>query len=125
MQRPILLFIDEIIDKLRYLYVENTGAGPALNIVRVIIQPANVMLGATPNEPLPLGVLGARQKTYTYASSHTPENPMPLVDDPNLNVLIEYDDIFGNHYQTQYMNRQHTIEQKAQRQYPPDEAKQI
>ena len=121
---PFLLFIDEIIDENRNLYVENTGSGPALNIVRVVIQPG-VMLTATPNEPLLVRVLGPRQKTYSYATTQLPNNPIPLLDDPDLKILIEYDDIFGNHYQTQYMNRQHSIRQVAQRAYPPGQAARI
>jgi len=64
MQRPFLFLIDEITDDHRSLYAENFGYGPAMNIVRVIIQPGGLMKGVRPNEPLPLRTLGPGQKTY-------------------------------------------------------------
>jgi hypothetical protein len=110
---------------MRSLYSKNIGYGPAMNIVFVIIQSGGLMKGVRPNEPLPLRTLGPRQKTYAYGATQPPNDSVSIIDDPDLNVLIEYDDILGNHYQTQYMNRKHSINQIARREYPSEQASQI
>jgi hypothetical protein len=47
MQRPSLFLFDKTTGDHRSLYAENLGYGPAMNIVRVIIQPGGLM-GSAP-----------------------------------------------------------------------------
>lgn len=114
-RQPVLVLVDEITGDHRSLYAENIGYGPAMNVVRTILQTGKLTKHCTPNEPLPLRPLGQGQRIYAYCATLPPYNSVPMVDDPDFQVRMEYDDIFGNHYETCYENRQHSITQIAQR----------
>lgn len=96
-----------------------------MNIVRTVLRTGKLTMHITPNEPLPLRPLGPRQRTYAYCATLPPHNSVPMIDDPDFLVRIEYDDIFGNHYETCYKNREHSIAQIARRKTPWDQVKRI
>lgn len=114
-RQPVLVLVDEITDNHRSLYAENIGYGPALNIVRTILQTGSLTQNVTTNEPLSIPPLGQGQRTYAYCATLPPNNSLPIIDDPDFCVHIEYDDIFGNHYETYFKDRKHLIASIAQR----------
>lgn len=116
-RQPVLVLVDEITNNHRSLYAENIGYGPAMNIVRAIPQ-AGELTQHTTKEPLPLRPLGQGQRAYAYCATLPPNQSVPIVDDPDFHVRIEYDDIFGDHYGTCFKNRQHLIAPIAQRKIP-------
>lgn len=124
-RQPLLILVDEINGDHRNLYAENIGYGPAINIVRTIVKTGKVTAHITSNEPLPIRPLGQMQRTYCYCATLPPINSVPIIDDPDLQVLMEYDDIFGNHYQTNFKNREHLIGLIAQRTIPMKEVARV
>ena len=99
--RVFRLIVDEKTGNHRSLYVKNVGTGPAINIVRNITQPGD-LLKSTPNEPLPLKPLGPMDQTYAYCATHPPVDSVLITDDPKFEAFLEYDDTLGSHYQTIY-----------------------
>ena len=95
----MLVLVDEITGTHRSLYVKNVGYGPAMDVVRNIIR-AGGLVRTTPNEPLLLGSLGQGERVYAYCATPPNSNAAPIIDDPNFQATLEYDDIFGNHYET-------------------------
>ena len=118
-RRPELIFVDEKTGNHRSLYVKNVGTGPAINIVRNITQPGD-LLKSTPNEPLPLKPLGPMDQTYAYCATHPPVDSVLITDDPKFEAFLEYDDTLGSHYQSIYRDRQHSVKQILQRTIPWD-----
>lgn len=116
-RQPVLILVDEITDDHRSLYAENIGYGPAMNIVRAILQTGE-LTQHTPTESLPLRPLGQGQRAYAYCATLPPNNSVPIIDDPDFSVRFEYDDIFENHYETCFKNREHLIAPIPQRKIP-------
>lgn len=125
-RQPILVLVDEITGDHRSLYVENIGYGPAVNIVRTILQTGKLTKHCTINEPLPLQrPLGQKQRTSAYCATLPYNNAVPMIDEPDFHVRIEYEDIFGNYYETCYKNRQHSIAQIPQRKIHWDQVRRV
>ena len=120
-RQPILVLIDEITDDQRSLFAKNIGRGPALNIVRTILE-TGPSLTCTTYESFPLQPLGEGQKIYAFCASGPGMTSSAISDDPALHVRVEYDDILGNHYVTRLKNREHTIKRIPKRKTPPEEA---
>ncbi|MFQ5902304.1 MAG: hypothetical protein ACE5JO_01305 [Candidatus Binatia bacterium] len=100
-REPILVLADEITGNNRSLYVKNVGYGPAMDVVRNIVQAGN-LVKTTPNEPLLLGSLGPGEKVYAYCATPPSNDSVPIIDDPNFRAVLEYDDILRTHYETSY-----------------------
>ncbi len=128
-RRPMLVFREKVnVGKSgdnRDLYAENVGYGPAINIVRIILQAGELTKHCSTNQPLPLQPLGQRQRAYAYCATLLHQSAVLMLDEPDFHVLIEYDDIFGNHYETRFKNRQHFIKAITRRNYPATEAARI
>lgn len=113
-REPILVLLDEATGDHRSLYVKNVGYGPAMDTVRNIVS-AGALVRTTPNEPLLLGSLGPGERIYSYSATQPPNNSVSIIDDPNFEAVLEYDDILGNHYETRYHKRHHVRTQVVQR----------
>ena len=109
-RQPVLSFVDEFDERgnCRNLYVKNVGYGPAMDVVRSIIQAAD-LVKTTPNEPLLIGCLGPREKVYAYCATPPNNSSVPIIDDPKFQASLEYDDILGNHYEISYRQRHHSL----------------
>lgn len=103
----MLIFVDEITGDYRSLYVKNVGYGPAMDVVRNIIK-AGELVKTTPNEPLLLGCIGQGEKVDAYSPTQPPINAVPIIDDPQFEAALEYDDILGNHYEISFQQRHHS-----------------
>jgi hypothetical protein len=92
---PVLVLTEEIelheTTQSRALYVKNIGYGPALNVVRKIIE-----------MQLVVGSLGPGDKTFALYRS---AREIPILDNPNFRVAIECDDILDQHFEFIYENR--------------------
>ena len=122
-RQPMLVLVDELDERNRdhrNLYTKNIGYGPALNIVITFLKTGPVTKHVTTNEPLPLQPLGQGDRAYAYCATVS-LNTSPMINDLEFDVCIEYDDIFGNHYETSYKNRQHSINLTPQRKTPWDQ----
>lgn len=108
-RQPVLSFVDELDERgnCRNLYVKNVGYGPAMDIVRNIIRPG-ALVRTTPDEPLLLGSLGQGEKVYAYCATPPNSNAVPIIDDPQFEAALEYDDVLGNHYEMSYQQRHHS-----------------
>lgn len=106
-RQPVLIFVDEITGDHRSLYVKNVGYGPAMDVVRNIIK-AGELVKTKPNEPLLLGCIGQGEKVYAYSLTQPPINAVPIIDDPQFEAALEYDDILGNHYEISFQQRHHS-----------------
>jgi hypothetical protein len=120
-RRPEIIFVDEKTVSLRSLYAKNVGTGPAINIVRVIINPGD-LTNTTPNEPLPLAPLAPLEQVYAYCATLPPIDSVSIIEDPKFQALIEYDDTLRNHFETDYKSCHHSIKQISKRMFPLDRA---
>jgi len=120
---PILTFADERTDDHRSLYVKNVGYGPALNIVRNIIEPGD-LLQTRPQDPLLLGSLAPSERVYAYAATLPPNSSVAIVDDPRFHAVVEYDDVLDGHYEFVYQGRTHSKPERiTKRKMPPNQAR--
>lgn len=124
-RQPVLVLADEIGGDCRDLYIENIGYGPAMNIVRTIAQRGSRLAHVSTNEPLPIRPLGPGQRAYAYCATSSLDTGPPILDDPLFEATVEYDDIFGNFYETRYRQRQHSIRRILRRRYPPHQAERV
>ena len=124
-RQPILVIIEEITGDHKSLYIKNIGYGPAVNIVRNIIQTGKITKHISTNEPLPVQPLGQGDKSYAYCATQAGTCSVPMLDDSEFHVLIEYDDIFNNHYETSFKNRRLSTARIIQRKIPVDQAAKI
>jgi hypothetical protein len=108
---PILTFADQAAgggkDGYRELYVKNVGYGPALNIVRKIIQTGDLLSYARTDEPLVLGALAPTERAYALAATLPGHASVSILDDPQFHAVIECDDILDEHYEFVYQKRTH------------------
>jgi hypothetical protein len=124
-RRPEIIFVDEKTEDHRNLYAKNIGTGPAINIVRVIINPG-VFTKSTANEPLPLPALAPMEQCYAYCATLPPNDSVSILDDPSFQAVIEYDDTLGNHFETGHETRKTSLARRIpKREFPVDEAARI
>ena len=124
-ERPILTFVEEQTGDHRSVFVKNAGYGPALNIVREVIE-AGELLRTTAHEPLIIGALAPAEKAYAYMATLPPNASVPVLDDPKFHAVIECDDILDGHYKFVYQNRIHSKPTPIpKRKMPPNEAHRI
>ena len=124
-RRPEIIILDEKTGNHRSLYAKNIGTGPAINIVRVIIN-AGDLTKTTPNEPLPLPALGPMEQVYAYCATLPPIDSVLIIDDPKFQAVVEYDDTLGNHFETSHeMRKTSPPRQIPKRKFPVDEAARI
>jgi len=117
MRRPEIIFVDEKTGNHRSLYAKNVGNGPAINIVRIIINPGD-LTKTTPNEPLPIAALAPMEQLYAYCATLPAIDSVSIIDDPKFQAVIEYDDTLGNHFETSYEARKTSIKQIPERKFP-------
>ncbi len=123
---PILTFAEERRDDYRELCVKNIGYGPALNIIRMIIEPGSLLSHARPQEPLPLGSLAPGEKVYAFNATQSPNVSVSVLDDPKFHAVIECDDVLGAHYEFVFQDRTHsTPAPLAKRKMPPSKAHRV
>jgi len=122
---PVLTFVERVQAGWRSVFVKNVGYGPALNIVRKIIKKVERIPGIEPNECLPIGALGSGDETSAFVTTQPGDPSVPLLDAPELWIVVECDDILGAHYQVTYKNRSHSTRQVPKRTMPPDQAARI
>lgn len=101
---PVLVFVDEQTSDHRSLYVKNVGYGPALNVVRKLVNPGTQLLG-TSAEPLIVGALAPAEKVYAYAATAPCTSSVPVLDDPLFHGVIECNDVLDGHYEFTYQGR--------------------
>jgi hypothetical protein len=127
---PVLTFIDELVpaanpkESYRSLYIKNAGYGPALNIVRKVID-GGTLLSST-NEVLNVGALAPTEKAFAYLSTPPGRTGVPVLDQPSFYALVECDDIRNVHYEFTYRDRMHSKPKMLRkRKMPPNEAQRI
>jgi hypothetical protein len=122
---PVLTLAEEQMHDHRSLHIKNIGYGPALNIVRKVVEPGG-LLPATAKEPLPLGSLAPGEKICAFVATLPPNASVPILDDPKFHVVIECDDVLDSHYEFVFQNRTHSAPTPiAKRKMPPTEAHRI
>ena len=105
---PVLTFVEERIsakepkNDYRSLYIKNAGSGPALNIVRVVIEPGELLCADLRNETLPIEALAPTEKAYAYIATLAGRSSALILDQPNFQAAIECDDILNGHYRFTY-----------------------
>ena len=104
---PVLTFVEEKTGDHRSVYVKNAGYGPALNIVRKVVDPGE-LLCTEPQQCLVIGALAPAEKVYAYIATRPPNDSTPVLDDPKFHAVIECDDILDGHYEFAYQNRTHS-----------------
>jgi len=104
---PVLTFVEEQTGDHRSVYVKNAGYGPALNIVRKVIEPGEI-LRTTAQEALTIGALAPAERAYAYIATLPPSASAPVLDDPKFHAVIECDDILDGHYEFTYRDRTHS-----------------
>jgi len=117
---PVLTFVEEHTRDDSSVYVKNAGYGPALNIVRKVIDQGKLEC-ATSNEALLIGTLGPTEKALAYISPSFAD--AHVLDDPRFHAVIECDDILDGHYEFTYRGR--TLSKPlaiAKRKMPPSQA---
>jgi hypothetical protein len=123
---PVLTFVEKVGVSWRSVLVKNVGYGPALNIVRRIVTKVERIPGIEPNECLPIGALGSGDETSAFVTAKPGDSSVPLLDAPELWIVVECDDILGAHYEVIYKNRSHSIPLRIRkRNMPPDQAARI
>jgi hypothetical protein len=120
---PILIFADEPTGDERSLYVKNVGYGPALNIVREIIEPGDLLRRTASQGPLALGSLAPSEKVYAFSSARDPV--VSVLDDPEFHAVVECDDILGQSYEVVYRNRTYSTRAPIARKMPPSQAQRL
>ena len=124
-RRPEIIFVDEKTGNHRSLYAKNVGTGPAINIVRTIMNPGD-LTKTTPNEPLPLPPLGSMEQVYAYCATIPPNDSVSIMDEPKFQAVLEYDDTLGNHFETSHEMRKTSLpRQIPKRKFPVDEAARV
>src|SRR5262245_56576755 len=123
-RQPEIIFVDEKTGNHRSLYAKNVGTGPAINIVRTIMNPGDLAT-TTPNETLTLPALGPMDQLYAYCATFPPNDSVSIIDDPNFKALLEYDDTLGNHFETSYERRTYSISSIPKRNFPVDQAARV
>jgi hypothetical protein len=101
---PILCFADERTADHRSLFVKNIGYGPALNIVRKVSQPGEI-LGGGPRKPLALGSIAPNERVFALVATQADSSSTPVLDDPNFHAILECDDVLGRSYEFVYASR--------------------
>jgi hypothetical protein len=124
LRRPELIFVDEKTQNHRNLYAKNVGTGPAINIVRVIIDPGD-LTKTTADEPLPILALAPMEQTYAYCATLPPIDSVSILHDPKFQAVMEYDDTLGNHFETSYTARKTWPTQIPKRRFPVEQAARI
>jgi len=122
---PILTFADEPTGDHRDLYVKNVGYGPALNIVRKIVESGDLLQHSAVDGPLVLGALAPGEKVYAFKATLASNSNVSPLDDPKFHGVIECDDVLDAHYEVVYQNRTSTSAPIARRRMPPGEAQRI
>jgi hypothetical protein len=120
---PILTFVEEHTRDDSSIYVKNAGYGPALNIVRKVIDPGKLEC-ATSNEALTIGALAPTEKAFAYI--RPPFADAHVLDDPRFHAVIECDDILDGHSEFTYRDR--TLSKPdaiVRRKMPPSQARPI
>jgi hypothetical protein len=128
---PVLTFVEEegAADR-REVYIKNAGYGPALNIVRKVINPG-ALLGIKPRlytEPqeVTIGALAPKEKAYAYICTCPGDYSALILNDALLHVVIECDDIVDGHYEFTYCKRAHSKPVPIfRRKIPPSQTRQI
>ena len=122
---PVLFFVDEPTADHRSLYVKNIGYGPALNVVRKVIEPGD-LLHTRKDEPLPLGSLAPSEKVYAFSATLAPNASASPLDDPKFHAVIECDDLLDGHWGIVFQNRTHSTPVSiAKRKMPPGQAQRV
>lgn len=124
-RQPIVALTEDIAPQSRDLQLKNVGYGPALNVVRVILATGHLTRHATTDVALPIAPLGPGDSAYGYCNTLPGHTSVSILDEPELRVLVEYDDIFGKHYETHYGDRQHSTAQIKHRQIPWEQVQRI
>src|SRR5216684_5194566 len=118
---PILALVDEQTGDHRSVFVKNAGYGPALNIVRKVIEPGD-LLCTKPHEHI-IGALAPKDRAYAYIATLPPNSSTSPIDDPKFHAVIECDDILDGHYEFTYRNRTLSMPLRiAKRKMPPVQA---
>ena len=105
-RRPEIILVDERTGNHRSLFAKNIGTGPAINIVRVIINPGD-FTKTTPNEPLPIAALTPGDQLNAYCATLSGIDSVSIIDDPKFQAVIEYDDTLGNHFEQAMRRARH------------------
>jgi hypothetical protein len=122
---PVLTFVEEQTGDHRSVYVKNAGYGPALKIVRKVIERGE-LLCTKPEEVLTIGALAPAEKAYAYIATLPPNASTPVLDDQKFHAVIECDDILDGHYEFTYQDRTHSKPVAiAKRKMPPSKAHRI
>lgn len=122
---PILVFTEKQINSnggvRSELYVKNVGYGPALNVVRCILDSEH--LGPAIGEPLPLGSLAPSERVFAFAAT---ASMIFILDDPAFHAVVECDDLPGGSYKFEYKNRTHlSLKHIGAREIPSTQANRI
>jgi len=125
---PVLTFVEERTADQRLVYIKNAGYGPALNIVRKVINPGAGTRPRLHTEPqmVTIGALAPTEKAYAYICTATDDYSTPILDNTMLHFVIECDDIIDGHYEYTYCKRAHSKPVPlSRRKMPPSQAPQI
>ncbi|MGC2281026.1 MAG: hypothetical protein WA603_13500 [Candidatus Acidiferrales bacterium] len=95
---PMLTFVERVEAGWRSVFVKNVGYGPGLNIVRKIVKKIERIPGIQPKECLTIGALGSGGDTSAFIATEPEDSSTPLLDDPELWIVVECDDILGKHH---------------------------
>jgi hypothetical protein len=118
---PILALVDEQTGDHRSMYVKNAGYGPALNIIRKVIEPGD-LLRSKPQEHI-IGALAPKDRAYAFIATLPPNSSTSPLDDPKFHAVIECDDILDGHYEFTYRNRTLSMPLRVtKRKMPPVQA---
>ena len=105
---PILTFTEHwITGRECELDVKNIGYGPALNIVRSVIDVSDQFSQTTKTAPLILGSLGQGESARAMIATPPGVTSVSPLEDPTFHAVIECDDILDQHYEFIYQNRTH------------------
>jgi hypothetical protein len=123
---PILTFAEERRDDYRELYVKNIGYGPALNIVRMIIEAGSLLSHTRLRERLPLGSLAPGEKVCAFSATLRPNASVAILDQLEFHAVVECDDVIDGHWEVVFQNRTHSTPTPiTKRKMPPSQAHRV
>ncbi|GEM_PF-2819340 len=123
---PILTFEEQLGPggTWRDVYVKNIGYGPALNIVRKVLDAPNFVV-CDRDKAFALGALGPTEKVYALAATQCGVSGVSILDDPRFHAVVECDDVHGEHYEFVYKNRILTLTSICRRRMTTAQASRI
>jgi hypothetical protein len=101
---PMLTFVKEQTGDHRSMYVKNAGYGPALNIVRKVINPGS-LLRTEAGESLSLGSLGPAERCTHISQRFHQTLALRFSTIRNSTPSLECDDVLDGHYEFTYKDR--------------------